>query len=155
MRWHYRDALLLWLFVPAYLLHLAEEFFGGPGLPAWFALIIGRQLSQTAFLLINAVALVLLVASLRAAIRRESWGWVAVAVATLVTLNAVLHLLGSLATGTYSPGLVTGLVIYMPLGQLTLLRAWHQQPRATFARGVAAGVVIHAIVAAAAVITTL
>jgi hypothetical protein len=29
VRWHYRDAGLLWLFVPAYLVHLAEEWFAG------------------------------------------------------------------------------------------------------------------------------
>ena len=151
-RWHYRDAALLWLFVPAYLAHLAEEFFAG--FPYWIRLIVGRPLPMTAFLVINGVALCALIAAVRAAIRRESAGWMAVAIAAIVTLNALLHLLGSFVTGTYSPGLITAVVLYLPLGQLTLLRAWHHQPPATFVRGVAAGVFIHGIVAAVAFAST-
>ena len=152
MRWHYRDAALLWLFVPAYLAHLAEELLGG--FPAWIQVVVGRPLPMTAFLGINAVALALLVVGIRVAIRRESAGWMAVAVAAVVTLNAVLHLFGSVITGTYSPGLITGVVVYVPLGLLTLLRAWQQQPSATFGRGVAAGVLVHAIVSAVAFAAT-
>ena len=151
-RWHYRDAALLWLFVPAYLAHLGEEFFAG--FPDWIRLIVGRPLPMTAFIAINAVALCLLIAAVRTAIRRESAGWMAVAIAAIVTLNALLHLLGSFATGTYSPGLITGVVLYLPLGQLTLLRAWHQQAPSAFARGVAVGVFIHAVVAAVAFAAT-
>ena len=152
MRWHYRDAALLWLFVPAYLAHLAEEVFAG--FPEWIRLIVGRPLPMTAFIAINAVALVLLVIGIRIAIRRESAGWMAVAIAAVVALNALLHLFGSLVTGTYSPGLITGIVVYVPLGLLTLLRAWHQQASPEFARGVLAGVAIHAVVSAVAFVAT-
>jgi hypothetical protein len=154
MRWHYRDPLLLWLFVPAYLAHLAEEWWAGPGFPAWIAAFAGRPLPGAAFIAINATALVLLVAGIRAATRRESAGWIAVAIATVVSLNAVLHLLGSLAAGSYSPGMVTGIVIYVPLGLLTLLRASHQQSPPAFARGALAGIVIHAVVILAALAAT-
>jgi hypothetical protein len=152
MRWHYRDAALLWLFVPAYVAHLAEETVGG--FPSWVGAVVGRPLPMTAFVAINTTALILLILGVRAAIRRESAGWIAVAIASLVILNAVLHLLGSLVTGTYSPGLITGIVFYLPLGQLTLLRAWHQQPHATFSRGVMAGVAIHAVVGVVAFAAT-
>ena len=152
MRWHYRDAALLWLFLPAYAAHLAEELLAR--FPSWIRLIVGRPLPMTAFIGINAVALLLLVAGIRAAIRRESAGWLAVAIATVVTLNALLHLIGSFVTGTYSPGLITGIVVYVPLGLLTLLRAWHQQAPGGFGRGIAAGVFIHAIVSAVAFAAT-
>lgn len=144
MRWHYRDPLLLWLFVPAYLAHLAEEWWAG--FPEWIAAFTGRPLPGEAFLAINAAALILLFAATMAATRRESAGWLAVAIATVFTLNAVLHLLGAFASASYSPGMVTGVVLYVPLGLLTLLRAWHQQLPSQFARGVAAGVAVHAVV---------
>lgn len=144
MRWHYRDPLLLWLFVPAYLAHLAEEWWAG--FPEWIAAFAGRPLPGEAFLAMNAAALLLLFAATMAATRRESAGWLAVAIATVFTLNAVLHLLGAFASASYSPGMVTGVVLYVPLGLLTLLRAWHQQPPSQFARGVAAGVAVHAVV---------
>jgi hypothetical protein len=144
VRWHYRDPALVWLFVAAYVAHLLEEFFGG--FPEWFGVVLGRPLPIPAFLLINGVALVAMILAVRAATRRESLGWLAIAVATVLLVNGVLHLLASLAWGQYSPGLITGVVVYVPLGLLALLRAWHQVPEPFFWRGVAAGLAAHAIV---------
>lgn len=152
MRWHYRDPALVWLFVPAYLCHVAEEYFGG--FTAWIGTVIGRPLPLSAFLLINAVALVVMVAAIRAATQHERHGWMAIAVATVLLVNAVLHLLGSMATGTYSPGLITGVVVYVPLAQLALVRAWHQAPAPLFRRGLVAGFVVHALVFVAAATAT-
>ena len=146
MRWHYRDAALLWLFPPAYLAHLAEEWWGGPGFPAWFAAIAGRPLPRPAFLAINAVAFAALIAGVRAASRRESAGWMAIAIGTVVSLNALLHVAGSVLTGSYSPGLITGVVLYLPLGQLLLVRALLQVESSRFSTGVAAGVAVHVAV---------
>ena len=152
MRWNYRDPQLLWLFVPAYLAHLAEEYWAGAGLPAWFALLTGRPLPVRAFFMINAIALVILVIGLREAVRRESAGWFAVAIASLVSLNAMLHLSGTILTRTYSPGLISGIVLYVPLGMLTLMRAWQQQSIGRFWAGVGAGVLFHGVVSLVALI---
>jgi hypothetical protein len=150
MRWHYRDAALLWLFPPAYLLHLAEELWGGPGLLQWFAAIAGRPLPRLAFAIINAAGFALLVTGIRMAVRREAAGWIAIAIATVATMNALLHVAGSVMTGQYSPGLITGVVLYLPLGQLLLSRAWSQVEQSRFTHGVVAGVAIHIVVIVAA-----
>ncbi len=144
MRWNYRDPLLVWLFVAAYAAHLLEEWFGG--FPEWLALITGAPLPRDAFVVINAVALVAIVGATRLALRREALGWLAIAIAALLFLNGLLHLLGSIATGTYSPGLVTGVVLYLPLGQLALMRAWTQAPTGFFRRGVLIAIGVHALV---------
>ena len=147
MRWHYRDPLLVWLFPAAYGLHILEEWFGG--FPEWLA-IFGRQpLPRTAFVIINVITLTAMIVAVRAAARREAQGWIAIAVFTAVLTNGVVHIVASVATGSYSPGLFTGVILYLPLGQLALLRAWHQT-RSAFARGVAAGIAVHAIVSAIA-----
>jgi hypothetical protein len=150
-RWQYRDAALLWWFLPAYLAHLAEELWAGEGLPRWLGRIAGRPLPDPAFLAINAVGVVLLIAGIRAAVRRDSAGWIAVAIATVVSTNAVLHLLGSIATGVYSPGLITAIVLYVPLGSLTLLRAADQMAPRAFGRGVSAGVAVHVLISMVAI----
>ena len=155
MRWHYRDAALLWLFPPAYLAHLAEEVWGGEGFSLWLGRILGQPLPFASFVAINTVAFVLLILGTAAAARRESRGWIAVAVATVVSINALLHLAGSVVTRTYSPGLVTGIVLYLPLGQLLLIRALHQVEPARFMRGVLAGVAIHTAVVIAAAASSL
>ncbi len=147
MRWHYRDAGLLWLFVPAYLIHLAEEWFAG--FPGWIGSIIGSPLPTIAYVGINGMALVLLVAGIRAAIRSERYGWVAVAVATVTLVNTVAHVAGAALTRSYSPGLVSAVLLYVPLGTLTMIRAM-DQASAQMTRGILAGLLIHAAVFAAA-----
>ena len=148
MRWRYDDPPLVWLFVAAYAVHLLEEFFGG--FPGWLALVAGRPLPVRDFLIINAIGFGAMSAAARLSTTRESLGWLAIAIATVAAVNGLLHLFGSLLTGTYSPGLITGVVLYLPLGQLALLRAWHQAPASFFQRGVAAGLAAHGVVILAA-----
>jgi hypothetical protein len=144
VRWHYRDAGLLWPFVPAYLVHVAEEWFGG--FPAWIGTIVGRPLSPAAFLFINGVGLVLLVFAIRAAISSERYGWIAVALAMVALINTLAHAAGAVLVGSYSPGLVSAVVLYVPLGSLAMIRAIDHSPRPQLTRGIVAGLVIHALV---------
>jgi hypothetical protein len=154
MRLHYRDPPLVWLFLPAYLAHLGEELFAGPGFAVWLARVVGQPLPMVAFLAINTIALAALIVGIRAAVRREEAGWVVVAVATIAVTNAVAHLIGSIITGTYSPGLVTGFVLYVPLGSIALLRAGYQAQSRNFQVGVIAGLLIHTLVFALAFAST-
>ena len=144
MRWHYRDPLLVWLLPLAYAFHILEEWFGG--FPEWLAVVTGSPLPRGAFIVINAVALAVMILATRAAARRESHGWMGIAIATILLVNGIAHILGSLVTGTYSPGLLTGVVLYLPLAQLALARAWSQAEGAMFGRGVVAGIALHALV---------
>jgi hypothetical protein len=144
MRWHYRDRLLVWLLPLAYACHILEEWFGG--FPEWLAVIAGSPLPRAAFVVINGVAIALMILAARAATQRESHGWMAIAIATILLVNGIAHILGSLVTGTYSPGLFTGVILYLPLAQLVLLRAWSQAGKGMFGSGVAAGLALHALV---------
>lgn len=144
MRWHYRDPLLVWLMPSSYALHILEEWVGG--FPEWIAMVAGASLPRPAFVVINAVAIALMIAAARAATQRESNGWMAVAIATILFVNALAHAAGSLVTGVYSPGLFTGVVLYLPLSQLVLLRAWRQADRDVLRRGLVAGIALHTLV---------
>jgi hypothetical protein len=148
MRWHYRDPLLVWLLPLSYALHILEEWFGG--FPQWMALVIGSPLPRSAFIVINAIALVAMVLASRATTRSETNGWMGIAIATLLLVNGLLHILGSLVTASYSPGLFTSIVLYLPIGQLVLMRAWSQSEEAMFRQGVVAGLALHAFVIAIA-----
>lgn len=152
MRWHYRDGGLLWLFAPAYAIHVAEEWFAG--FPGWAAQITGRPIPDTAFIVINAVAMVALLAAVRAATRDERHGWMAVGIATIFLVNTAAHAAGAVITRSYAPGLISAVVLYVPLGSLTMVRAFDQAPRAHLARGIIAGLLIHAIVVIVALAST-
>jgi hypothetical protein len=116
------------------------------GFPAWIATVVGRPLPTTAFFTINAIAMALAAIGIRAAVRAERYGWIPIAIATVLLINAVSHLAGSIVTGTYSPGLFSALILYVPLASLTLIRAVDQASRALVLHGAIAGALIHAAV---------
>ena len=150
MRWQYNDPLLAWLLVGAYGVHILEEWFGG--FPEWLAVVAGAPLPRGAFLAINAVALLVAIAGTRVATRNVSRAWIAIALAAVLFVNALLHILGSVVTGTYSPGLFTSVILYVPLGGLALLRAWYQAPDGWFVRGILVGLGVHAFVSLLALV---
>jgi hypothetical protein len=131
----------------AYLLHLAEEWWGGVGFAVWTEQALGREVSTTRFLVLNGIVWPLVAALTLAAIRRPAFGWFVAAFSTLVVVNAALHLLGSVATASYSPGLVTGLLLYLPVGGLALRSAHTSLPPERFASAAALGILAHAAVA--------
>jgi hypothetical protein len=126
------------------MIHVAEEWFAG--FPQWLARIAGRPVPETAFLLINAVALALMIAAIRAATRAEHNGWMGVAIATIVLVNTAAHVGGAALTQSYSPGLVSAIVLYVPLGSLAMIRAFDHAPRDQVRRGIIAGILVHAVV---------
>jgi len=152
MRRHYRDAGLLWLFVPANMIHVAEAWFSG--FPLWFGQIVGRTLPGSAFLLINGVTLVLLIATIRAATRAEQNGWMAVAIAAFALLDITEHAASAALTQSYTPGLVSGVVLYLPLGALVTTRAFDQAPRAQVLRGIIASILVAVVVLIVTLLST-
>ena len=144
MRWHYRDPALVWLLPLAYALHILEEWFAG--FPEWVALVVGSPLPRTTFVVINAIAMMAMIAAIRSSTARETNGWMAIASATILFVNAFAHAIGSVVTRSYSPGLISGVVLYLPIAGLLLLRAASQAQPGAFARGIAIGVALHAAV---------
>jgi hypothetical protein len=152
VRWQYRDAGLLWPFVPAFALHVAEEWFAD--FPSWTARLGGRAMPDAAFLAINAVALLLLIYGIVRATRHADQGWIAVTIATIAIINLLAHAAGAAITRSYMPGLFTAVIFYVPLGSLTMIRAIDQASPAQLRRGAAWGVVLHALVFVAAFAAT-
>jgi hypothetical protein len=142
----------LWpLLLPAaYTLHLAEELFGGEGFELWTERALGLPVSTTRFLVLNGIAWPIFVALTVAALRKPALAWVPAAFGTLVVVNGSLHLLGTLSTGSYSPGLATGLLLYLPIGGYSVVWGSRHLPPRAFSASVAAGVLAHVLVAAMA-----
>ena len=131
----------------SYLAHLAEEWWGGEGFASWTERALGAPVSETRFIIVNSVAAPLFVLGTVLAIVNRAWGWFAVTFGTVVLINGSLHVLGSIATASYSPGVITGLALYLPLGLVVLRRGRTQLSAATFGVAAALGVAIHGFVA--------
>ena len=129
------------------LLHLFEEWFGGEGFAAWTERAVGQPVSTTRFLILNGVVWPLVAVLTLAAIKKPSISWFLTTFGTIVVINALLHGLGTLASASYSPGLVTGLLLYLPLGSLAIRHGQQELPAGAFARAVFLGVAAHIVVA--------
>jgi hypothetical protein len=133
-----------WLFPASYSIHIAEEYWGG--FPAWIARFWGVESSLSNFLSWNGGALVMMMLGVALALKTKSYRWLLVSFATVQSINGVVHALASVVTRSYSPGLISGLLLFVPLGAFTLMRARQQVNRRTFRAGVILGVLMHAVV---------
>ena len=134
-----------WLFPATYLLHVMEEYWGGEGFYRWITRIMGSGMTPTEFVAINAGAWLLMVASILLFRRTPSIRWLIISLGTVVMVNGLAHLAGSVWTGTYSPGVVSGTLLWIPLGLVTLYRGWHGATGRSFFSGVVVGLLIHAL----------
>jgi hypothetical protein len=136
----------LWvgLFPATYLAHIAEEYWGG--FAARTAELSGLAIPEAAFLAANGLFWVLMSIGIALVLRRPSRAPFVVALATIVTINAALHIGGSILSAGYSPGLFTGVLLWLPLGVAALARGHRLLPERRFRSGVLIGVVAHILV---------
>lgn len=135
----------IWLFPLTYLIHALEEYWCGEGFYRWSARIMGRGMTAEQFVAVNGSAWVAMVASIVVFRKTPSVRWLTLAFATVVFTNGIAHLAGSLWTGTYSPGAVSGALIWIPLGAATFYRARKRVTRRSLVAGVLVGAAIHGI----------
>ncbi|HEX8177463.1 MAG TPA: HXXEE domain-containing protein [Pyrinomonadaceae bacterium] len=135
----------IWLFPSTYLIHALEEYFCGEGFYRWVARVIGRGMTAEQFVIINSLALLLMIAGVVIFRKTPSVRWLTITFATITFINAVAHLAGSILTGTYSPGVVSGVLLWIPLGAATFYRARNGVTRRSFIAGVLVGAFVHAL----------
>ena len=128
----------VWLFPPTYALHLSEEYFIGGGFPLWAERVSGIRFTNADFVVWNAFALLLMFVAAWLVSRDPKFRFVEIALAIAVLGNVAAHALGSLVTWTYSPGLMTSVVVWAPFGAIRLQSA----RRASSSRGRRAGTCI-------------
>ena len=132
----------VWLFPLAYGLHIAEEY--AFHFPAYVANVSARHISNSQFFFLNAIFWLLMVAAVVLVLARPSWAWLVVTFATVLSINAALHIVGSVVTFTYSPGTVTATFLYVPLVAFALRQVLPHVSRGLAVRAAALGVAVHA-----------
>lgn len=136
--------LWTWLFPTTYVAHIAEEYWGGPGFPAWVSQFANIPLSVELFLWLNAVGLAGMIICVLIARTNPGTAGLLICLATVELVNGILHTVLSVLTASYSPGAVTGLLLWVPLGMAGLSRL--RRPAGPgFWPGIAAGLAFHAV----------
>jgi len=134
--------LWAWLFPVTYALHILEEAHAGEGLGRWIGHVIGRQLGSRDFYLANGLLWLAMVAAISLFRTGRPVIWLLAALGSIVTVNGIGHLVGTIMVRIYSPGLVTGVVLWVPLGLFALWRTRTVGPMGVWYSGVFSGVVL-------------
>ena len=132
----------LWLFPAVFAVHIAEEGLAGEGFYRWIRRMVDREIAPGTFVAVNLGFEAAMVAAVHQATRRDRAAWVAPALGLIGAANGLGHLAGSVATRSYSPGVVSGAGLWAPLGVAALARTRQTLPRRAWRRGVAAGLLI-------------
>lgn len=128
----------LWLFPAAFLLHMVEES-RGVGVPHGF------NLSPTQFFVYSGAALVLMVVGLFLARRYRFPQLLQVCLGSVFLVNGCSHLIKSVAVAGYNAGVITGTLIFIPLGAMTLFALRNRMARWRYFVGMALGVLMQAV----------
>ena len=104
--------LIFWAALIAYAIHILEEFFYD--WKSWAQNVLKLQVEWSGFYVVNTVVLFIGVAC-------ASIGWsypaLALVFPALMLINGVFfHILPIIVTRKFSPGLITALVLFMPIG---------------------------------------
>lgn len=139
----------VWLFPATYLVHIAEEYWAGEQFFNWFSRVAEASLTANEFLGLNGVGLVAMTLATGVAAKRQ-YAVVVLVLSTVVLINAVLHAALSLLTRSYSPGAVSGMVLWLPLALIAIRRHHPHVPPARKIAAVVIGIAVHTLVTALA-----
>jgi hypothetical protein len=135
-----------WLFPSTYVLHIAEEFWGGEGYSAHMAKTKGVSLTAARFFFLTGLGALLMVAGIVIAERLHFLQLLLVILGTVVLVNGLSHTITGARTARYNPGLWTGILLWIPLGALTLLGLKGGMGGGRYFTGVTIGVAIQVAV---------
>ncbi|HKO63045.1 MAG TPA: HXXEE domain-containing protein [Pyrinomonadaceae bacterium] len=137
----------LWLFVITYVVHVAEEYWGGEGYSVHLMESKGVYMSPSRFLFVQAIGIALMAAGVLIAKRLRFANAFAIILAATVLGNTVTHIVSSVRTLEYEPGLVSAIVIWLPLGLFTILYFRHYVQKAKrFWISIGIGVAINVVI---------
>ncbi len=136
----------VWLMPAAFIVHVVEEAFGGDGLMEWMAAGGGVDWSLAEFLGSNLVGAVILCVAAWASMRWTAWRWPVVSGATIFAANGVWHAAICVMTRSFVPGVLTGVILYIPLGLIVVIKSRRLMSPGAVVFAVITGMVIHGAV---------
>jgi hypothetical protein len=135
-----------WIFPVTYLIHIAEEYWGGEGYSAYIYRIRGVHLSPARFLAAQSVGFILVTLAVILARQLSFPQTMLLILGTIVLINGLTHSFTSVTTHTYGPGLYSSVLIWIPLGLITLLGFKNGVTRKRYWLCVAIGVSINVLI---------
>ncbi len=136
----------LWVFPITYLIHIAEEYWGGEGYPAYILRLRGVHMSTARFMVAQSVGVVLVTVGVILARRFNFPQMMLIILGSIVLVNGITHTVTALSIMSYGPGLWSSIFIWMPLGIFTLLHFRNAVSRKRYWIAIAIGVGVNVVV---------
>lgn len=135
------------LFPASYIVHFAEELLCGGGYPAYLSRLRGVSMTTRRFVLLQGLGFVLFVV---AGVSSYMLGFPQLMIAILsgfVLCNGVSHTITAVFDRRYGPGLIASVVLWIPLGAISIYFLIGQMGNLRLFVGVVTGLAINGIVA--------
>ena len=129
----------LWLFVLVYPLHILEEVRG-------VGAAHGINLSLKQFFVLSVAGCLLMVGGILLSIRFRFPQLLEIVLGTVVVLNALSHIINCVIIRGYDAGVITGTLIFIPLGVTSLIRLRNSMRWPRYSAAVALGLAGQAII---------
>ena len=111
----------LWLFPITYVIHIAEEYWGGEGYVAYLYRLRGVTITPKRFLILQSLGFGWMTGLVIISQVLNFREFVLAMLGTVTMLNGITHSITAISHRGYGPGLVSCVLTWIPLGLLTLI----------------------------------
>jgi hypothetical protein len=139
----FKPKYIVWLLPAFYTIHLVEEAFVCSGLYVWISEIFNVDFSLNDFIFINAVGFIFFISFTFLYTFDKANNFIFAAMGSLIFTNGIVHTTASLVTLTYSPGTISGVIFYIPLGAIIFNKILPLLPEHQRSLSIATGIILH------------
>ena len=139
-------AAWLTLFPLTYLAHVIEEYRAGGGYSNYLMTNYCVELSPERFIRLQALGVFLMGLGVIAGLALRFPLTMIAILSAIVLGNALVNMIRSIQGWTYTPGLVTAVVLWLPLGGVSLLAVWPFISAGKFTLALAVGFITNFVV---------
>ena len=137
----------MWAFPVSQAIHGGEEYGAGYSFHRSLSHLSGLPTSATNLLILHGCFLLAMTLSVLLIRRSARWSWLISCLAVLVLINGLIHLMQAFLQGSYTSGLASSVILWLPLGAIALLRSRSCDTSARFWTGVLTGLAVEIPVA--------
>ena len=139
-------AAWLTLFPLTYLGHIGEEYWCGGGYSKYLLTNYSVELSPQRFLWLHALGVLLMGLGVVAGIALRFPITMLAMLSAIVLGNTLVHTIRSVHAWMYTPGLITAIALWLPLGCISLIGLWPFASASKLALAVVVGTVTNCVV---------
>ncbi|MFN2532241.1 MAG: HXXEE domain-containing protein [Pyrinomonadaceae bacterium] len=141
---YFNHTNLLYLFPLTYLIHIGEEYRAGYSQYLWRH--YGIELPVRRFVALQTLGMVLMTTGVMLALNLGVPNTMLVILAAVTMGNSLIHVAKSTAGLVYEPGLVSSVLIWMPVSSITLVTAWDYMSVTRYAMSCLTGLTICGVI---------